>query len=181
MKLLQDRVAVISGAATQKGIGLATAQLFAEHGAAVALLDLERQEPQRVAAAIGDAHRGYVCDVTKKDQCEGVAQQIIQDFGAVDILINNAGITQPIRIMGDSTSKLRRGLGCQLEGYVICLSGFYSAHDQPRARLHRFDILSFSTHGRRFFWRAALLCGQSRHAWSDQGHGSRACAQGHSG
>ena len=49
MKLLQDRVAVISGAATQKGIGLATAQLFAEHGAAVALLDLERQEPQRVA------------------------------------------------------------------------------------------------------------------------------------
>ena len=66
MKLLQDRVAVISGAATQKGIGLATAQLFAEHGAAVALLDLERQEPQRVAAAIGDAHRGYVCDVTKK-------------------------------------------------------------------------------------------------------------------
>ena len=52
MNLLQDRVAVISGAATQKGIGLATAQLFAEHGAAVALLDLERQEPQRVAAAI---------------------------------------------------------------------------------------------------------------------------------
>ena len=41
-----------------------------------------------------------MCDVTKKDQCEGVAQRIIQDFGAVDILINNAGITQPIRIMG---------------------------------------------------------------------------------
>jgi NAD(P)-dependent dehydrogenase (short-subunit alcohol dehydrogenase family) len=38
--------------------------------------------------------------VTKKDQCEAVAQQIIKDFGGVDILINNAGITQPIRIMG---------------------------------------------------------------------------------
>lgn len=87
MKLLQDRVAVISGAATPKGIGLATAQVFAEHGAAVALLDLERQEPQRVAAAIGGVHRGYACDVTQKDQCEAVAQQIIQDFGAVDILI----------------------------------------------------------------------------------------------
>ena len=45
--LLQDRVAVISGAATQKGIGLATAQLFAEHGAAVAILDLERQNPDK--------------------------------------------------------------------------------------------------------------------------------------
>jgi len=50
--LLQDRVAVISGAATEKGIGLATAQLFAEHGAAVAILDLERQNPAQVAAAL---------------------------------------------------------------------------------------------------------------------------------
>ena len=98
--LLEDRVAVISGAATQKGIGLATAQLFAEHGAAVAVLDLERQAPAQVAASIGKRHRGYVCDVTKKDQCEGVARQIIEDFGGVDVLINNAGITQPIRIMG---------------------------------------------------------------------------------
>jgi NAD(P)-dependent dehydrogenase (short-subunit alcohol dehydrogenase family) len=48
--LLEDKVAVISGAATQKGIGLATAQLFAENGAAVAILDLERQNPAQVAA-----------------------------------------------------------------------------------------------------------------------------------
>jgi len=64
--LLEDRVAVISGAATQKGIGLATAQLFAENGAAVAVLDLERQNPAQVAASSGKRHRGYVCDVTKK-------------------------------------------------------------------------------------------------------------------
>src|ERR1700743_587667 len=97
--LLQDRVAVISGAATQKGIALATAQHFGETGAAVAVLDLERQNPAQVAASIGKRHHGYVCDVTKKDQCEGVARQIIEDFGGVDTLINNAGITQPTRIM----------------------------------------------------------------------------------
>jgi NAD(P)-dependent dehydrogenase (short-subunit alcohol dehydrogenase family) len=69
--LLQDRIAVISGAATENGIGLATARLFAEHGAAVAILDLERQNPAQAAAAIGKAHRGYICNVTKKDECEG--------------------------------------------------------------------------------------------------------------
>ena len=83
--LLQNKVAVISGAATPRGIGLATAELFAENGAAVAVLDLERQKPAEVAAAIGKAHRGYVCNVTKKDECEGVARRIIDEFGAVDI------------------------------------------------------------------------------------------------
>ncbi len=133
MKLLQDRVAVISGAATQKGIGLATAQLFAEHGAAVALLDLERQQPQRVAAAIGDVHRGYVCDVTKKDQCESVAQQIIQDFGAVDILINNAGITQPIRIMGVQPHHYDAVLDVNLRG-MLYLSQAFIPHMISRGR-----------------------------------------------
>ena len=117
-----------------------------------------------------------MCDVTKKDQCEAVAQQIIQDFGAVDILINNAGITQPIRIMGIRTPALRRGVRCQPEGHVISFAGLYPAHDQPRPRLYRFDILGFRADGRRVFWRAALLCGKGRHAWLDQGHGSRACA-----
>jgi len=122
--LLQDRVAVISGAATQKGIGLATAQLFAEHGAAVAILDLERQNPAQVAAAIGKAHRGYVCDVTKKDQCEGVAHQIIKDFGAVDILINNAGITQPIRIMGIEPRHYDAVLDVNLRGMLYLSQAF---------------------------------------------------------
>lgn len=59
----------------------------------MALLHLERNDPQKKAAALGDQHRGYVCDVTRRDACQQVAEQIIKDFGAVDILINNAGIT----------------------------------------------------------------------------------------
>jgi NAD(P)-dependent dehydrogenase (short-subunit alcohol dehydrogenase family) len=122
--LLQDRVAVISGAATEKGIGLATAQLFAEQGAAVAILDLERQKPAQVAAAIGKTHHGYVCDVTKKDQCEAVAQQIIKDFGGVDILINNAGITQPIRIMGIEPRHYDAVLDVSLRGMLYLSQAF---------------------------------------------------------
>jgi NAD(P)-dependent dehydrogenase (short-subunit alcohol dehydrogenase family) len=118
MKLLQDRVAVVSGAATPKGIGLATAQVLAEHGAAVALLDLERQEPQRVAAAIGNAHRGYVCD---------------QDFGAADIFINNAGITQPVRIMGIQPRDYDAVLDVNLRG-MLYLSQAFIPHMISRGR-----------------------------------------------
>jgi NAD(P)-dependent dehydrogenase (short-subunit alcohol dehydrogenase family) len=131
--LLEDRVAVISGAATAKGIGLATAQLFAEQGATVAVLDLERQAPVQVAASIGKRHRGYVCDVTKKDQCEGVARQIIEDFGGVDILINNAGITQPIRIMGIEPHHYDAVLDVNLRG-MLYLSQAFIPHFLSRGK-----------------------------------------------
>jgi NAD(P)-dependent dehydrogenase (short-subunit alcohol dehydrogenase family) len=122
--LLQDKVAVISGAATPKGIGLATAHLFATHGATVAILDLERQKPADVALTIGKANRGYVCNVTKKEDCERVAQEIIQDLGAVDILINNAGITQPIRIMAIKPENYDAVLDVNLRGMLYLSQAF---------------------------------------------------------
>src|SRR5690242_6931562 len=122
--LLQDKVAVISGAATPKGIGLATAHLFATHGATVAILDLERQKPAEVALTIGKANRGYACDVTKKDDCERAAQEIIRDLGAVDILINNAGITQPIRIMDIKPQNYDAVLDVNLRGMLYLSQAF---------------------------------------------------------
>jgi NAD(P)-dependent dehydrogenase (short-subunit alcohol dehydrogenase family) len=131
--LLQDRVAVISGAATKNGIGLATARLFAEHGAAVAILDLERANPFQVAATLGKAHRGYICNVTKKDECEAVANQIITDFGQVDILINNAGITQPIRILDVQPENYDAVLDVSLRG-MLYLSQAFIPHMITRGR-----------------------------------------------
>ena len=52
--LLKNKFAVISGAATENGIGYATARLFVEHGATVALLDLERNSPEKKAAILGE-------------------------------------------------------------------------------------------------------------------------------
>jgi NAD(P)-dependent dehydrogenase (short-subunit alcohol dehydrogenase family) len=131
--LLQDKVAVISGAATARGIGLATAQLFAANGAAVAILDLERQKPAEVALTVGKAHRGYACDVTRKDECERVAKEIIRDFGAVDILINNAGITQPLRIMEIKPENYDAVLDVSLRG-MLYLSQAFIPHMMSRGK-----------------------------------------------
>jgi NAD(P)-dependent dehydrogenase (short-subunit alcohol dehydrogenase family) len=97
--LLADKVAVISGAASPRGIGLATARLFAAHGARVAILDLDETAAQAAADGLGEAHRGFACDVTSRDACESAARRTLEGFGQVDILINNAGITQPLRLM----------------------------------------------------------------------------------
>ena len=99
--LLAGKVAVISGAASPRGIGLATARLFAAHGARVAILDLNEAAAQDAAAGLGAGHRGFACDVTSRDACESATRRALDAFGQVDILINNAGITQPLKTHGD--------------------------------------------------------------------------------
>ena len=97
--LLEGRVCVITGAASERGLGRATAGLFAEHGAKVAILDLDQEAAQAAAAAIGPEHRGYSCNVTDKEACLEVADRILAEFGRVDALVNNAGITQPVKTL----------------------------------------------------------------------------------
>jgi NAD(P)-dependent dehydrogenase (short-subunit alcohol dehydrogenase family) len=97
--LLKNRVAIITGAASPRGIGKAMARLFAEHGALVAILDLDFEAAAAAAKDIGPNHLGVACDVTKKPDCERAAQAVLQRFGQIDVLINNAGITQPLKLM----------------------------------------------------------------------------------
>jgi NAD(P)-dependent dehydrogenase (short-subunit alcohol dehydrogenase family) len=91
--LLERKTAIITGAASPRGIGKATAQLFAEHGARLAIVDVPAADPQRAAADLGPEHRGYTCDVRDKAGCETTARQVIADFGQADILVNNAAIS----------------------------------------------------------------------------------------
>ncbi|MFG1421629.1 SDR family NAD(P)-dependent oxidoreductase [Roseixanthobacter liquoris] len=100
--LMTGKVAIITGAASVRGIGWATARLFADHGARVALLDLNAERAQAAAGEIGPAHRGYACDVRDAARCNGVVAEILADFGRLDVLVNNAGVSQPYRLM-DST------------------------------------------------------------------------------
>ena len=97
--MLQGRVAIITGAASARGIGKATAKAFAGQGAHIAILDLDAAQAAAAASDIGEGHLGLACDVTRKDDCNRAAAAVMERFGRIDILVNNAGITQPVRLM----------------------------------------------------------------------------------
>ena len=116
--LLQGKVAAISGAASRRGIGLATARLFAEHGARVAILDLDEAAAGSAAAELGPEHSGLRCDVTDRAACAAAVQRVEDKLGAIDILINNAGITQPLKLMEIGAEQWDAVLDVNLRGVL---------------------------------------------------------------
>ncbi len=97
--LLTDKVCLITGAASLRGIGRATAKLFASHGAKVVILDLDAGQAEEAARSLGEGHLGLACNVTDKAACQAAADEVVSRFGRIDVLINNAGITQPLKFM----------------------------------------------------------------------------------
>lgn len=114
--ILQDKTAVISGAASKRGIGLATARLFAEQGARVAILDIDGDAAQAAAEELGPSHLGLACDVSSLPQCQDAIAATLEAFGKIDILINNAGITQPIKTMEIDAENWDKVLDVNLKG-----------------------------------------------------------------
>ena len=129
--LLRDKVAVISGAASKRGIGRATATLFAEHGATVAILDIDQPGAEATAAELGDAHRGFGCDVGDRQSCLDAARQVLDAFGHVDVLLANAGISQPLKFMDISPADWQRVMDVNLNG-VFYLSQAFVPHMRER-------------------------------------------------
>jgi NAD(P)-dependent dehydrogenase (short-subunit alcohol dehydrogenase family) len=99
MGLLDGKFAIVTGAASPRGLGKATARLFAEHGATVAILDLDAAQAAAAAADLGPHHIGLACNVTDKTACEATVAELVSQWGRIDVLVNNAGITQPLKTL----------------------------------------------------------------------------------
>ena len=121
--LLKDKVAVITGGAGLNGLGFATAKLMAQHGARVAVLDLAGAEPAAAAAKLGDghlgAHLGLVADVTDKASCDAAIAAVLKAFGRIDVLVNNAGITQPRKTVDITNADYDTVLNVSLRGTLL--------------------------------------------------------------
>jgi NAD(P)-dependent dehydrogenase (short-subunit alcohol dehydrogenase family) len=120
--LLQDRVAIVTGGAAPRGIGRATAALFAEHGARVAVLDLKPDAAEEAARALpGSGHRGYACDVSRPEDCAKAVAAVLADFGRADVLVNNASIAQPLRTLEITPEAYEQVLNVNLRGtFSMC-------------------------------------------------------------
>ena len=113
---MQDKVVAITGAS--RGIGAAAAQVFAEAGAKVALLARSRSEIDAIAQRLGPSSALAVeCDVARWASVQGAVDAIIVRFGRLDVLINNAGMIEPISPLAEAEPELwSRAVDVNLKG-----------------------------------------------------------------
>jgi NAD(P)-dependent dehydrogenase (short-subunit alcohol dehydrogenase family) len=130
--LLKERVAVVTGGAGINGLGFATARMLAAHGARVVILDLASANPAGAAAELGPQHLGLIADVTNKEQCEAAARAALERYGRIDILFNNAGITQPRKTLEITASDYDAVLDVSLRGTLHMSQAVLPAMQQQR-------------------------------------------------
>ena len=87
-----NKTVVVTGSA--RGIGRSIAESFAALNANVVICDLDQQQVEAVAAEIGDRAVGFKADVTAAADLEQLFDQVVEKFGRIDVLVNNAGITR---------------------------------------------------------------------------------------
>ena len=119
----ESKVALVTGAAS--GMGLATAQAFAEAGAAVVLADFRedvvKAEAQKLVAA-GHKVIAVRCDVSDEKQVEQMVDRTVSEFGRLDAAFNNAGVMARIAPTADSTREdWDRVIGINLRGVWSCM------------------------------------------------------------
>ncbi|QIQ21370.1 SDR family NAD(P)-dependent oxidoreductase [Zophobihabitans entericus] len=117
--LLKDKVAIVTGAASPRGLGRSTAKLFAENGAKVVIIDLNEEASVLAAKELGAEHLGLAANVADEKDVERAIEQVIAKYGRVDVLVNNAGISQPLKIMDIKRANYDAVLDVSLRGTLL--------------------------------------------------------------
>jgi 3-oxoacyl-[acyl-carrier protein] reductase len=121
MPRLLGKVSLITGAA--QGIGLATAKKFAQEGAKVVVCDIHAEAVNAAVAqcqALDAQVEGHTMDVTQRDQVDAVVAAVLARHGRIDVLVNNAGITQDARLQNMTQAQFDRVIDVNLRGVFHC-------------------------------------------------------------
>jgi 2-hydroxycyclohexanecarboxyl-CoA dehydrogenase len=120
---LKTKTAIVTGGASN--IGKAIAEGFATEGANVVIADVDKEQAERVAKeldALGDGDVIFVeADVTDAAQIETMVQQTLEQFGQIDVLINNAGWTANDLFLNKPVSDFEREIAINLWGPINCI------------------------------------------------------------
>ncbi len=113
-------VAVVTGGA--RGIGLAIAEMFLAQGHRVALWDIDAETLRRTEAALNDLERvlALPTDVSRPDQVNAAVASVVERFGRIDALVNNAGVAVFKPILETSFEEWRHVMATNLDGAFLC-------------------------------------------------------------
>ena len=116
MSLLDGRTAVITGGA--QGIGLAIAQRYVAEGARVVIGDLDLQAGEAAADRLGgrDVARAVRCDVTNAEEVDALVASAVSEFGGLDVMVNNAGITRDATMRKMTEEQFDQVIAVHLKG-----------------------------------------------------------------
>ena len=114
------KVAVVTGAA--RGIGLAISKKFLEEGYRIAILDIDQKTLSQTMKQDFDTNNvlGLECDVSEPDQVDQSVNLVVEEFGRIDVLVNNAGIAEFKPMLETSYDEWSRILAVNLNGPFIC-------------------------------------------------------------
>lgn len=116
-----NKVVLITGAA--RGIGEAAAKIFAQKGAAVVIVDLDEAAANKVSQAIvqaGGKCQAIGADITDKAQVAQMVEQIIDEYGRIDVLVNNAGIFIPKDFLDIEEETWDKTFAVNVKGTFLC-------------------------------------------------------------
>ena len=114
------KVAVVTGAA--RGIGLAISKKFLEEGYQIAILDIDQKTLSQTMKQDFDTNNvlGLECDVSEPDQVDQSVNRVVEQFGRIDVLVNNAGIAEFKPMLETTYEEWSRILAVNLNGPFIC-------------------------------------------------------------
>jgi 3-oxoacyl-[acyl-carrier protein] reductase len=119
---LSGKISIITGAA--RGIGAATAHKFAQEGAVVIACDVEQAGVDAIVRELCEAKRaqatGFVVDVTKPATIRAMVDAVMDKYGRIDVLVNNAGIVQDAQLVKMSEVQFDRVIDVNLKGTYNC-------------------------------------------------------------
>lgn len=117
----ENKVAIVTGAA--KGIGWGIAKIFAQEGAKVAVVDWDEENGKKSAQGFRDKGGQAIffkCDVSNEEEVKAMIQKVIDEYGRIDVLVNNAGIGVYKTVLDASSADWDRCLGVNLKGVFLC-------------------------------------------------------------